>query len=91
MKFSQHFGLFVRSFFLQTGWNYLKYQNLGLMFVMWPFVEKLYKQDKDAIPSVVSRYLATFNTQPVMASFCFWIFRLSANDRHSPLIAAKFC
>ena len=71
MKFSQHVGLFVRSFFLQTGWNYLKYQNLGLMFVMWPFVEKLYKQDKDAIPSVVSRYLATFNTQPVMASFCF--------------------
>ncbi len=71
MKRSQYIGLFIRSFFLQTGWNYFKYQNLGLMFVMWPFVEKLYQRDKDAIPSVVSRYLATFNTQPVMASFCF--------------------
>ena len=71
MKFKEHFGFFMRSFFLQTGWNYLKYQNLGLMFVMWPFLKKLYADDKDAIPSVASRYLATFNTQPVLASFCF--------------------
>lgn len=71
MKFSQQFSFFWRSFFLQTGWNYLRYQSLGLLFVMWPFLKKLYGQDKDAIPSVVSRYLAVFNTQPVMASFCF--------------------
>lgn len=71
MKFKDQFTLFVRSFFLQTGWNYLKYQNLGLFFVMWPFLKGLYRQDEDALPSVVSRYLATFNTQPVLASFCF--------------------
>ena len=71
MQFKQHLGFFLRSFFLQTGWNFLKYQNLGLFFVMWPFLKKLYQQDRDALPSVVDRYLATFNTQPVLASFCF--------------------
>ncbi len=71
MNFKTQLTFFLRSFFLQTGWNYLKYQNLGFMFVMWPFLKKLYAQDQDAIPSVVSRYLSTFNTQPVLASFCF--------------------
>jgi len=71
MTFTQQVGFFLRSFFLQTGWNYLKYQNLGLFFVMWPFLKRLYATDPDAIPSVVTRYLSTFNTQPVMASFCF--------------------
>lgn len=71
MNFKQQFTFFIRSFFLQTGWNYMKFQNLGLLFVMWPFLKKLYKNDRDALPSVLSRYLAVFNTQPVLASFCF--------------------
>lgn len=70
MKFSQQLQLFCRSFFLQAGWNYMKFQHIGLTFVMLPFLKKLYRQDKDALPSVLSRYLETFNTQPIMASFC---------------------
>ena len=65
------FKIFLRSFFLQTGWNYMKYQNLGLTFVMLPFLKETYKDDRDALPSVLQRYLEIFNTQPVMASFCF--------------------
>ena len=71
MNFKQQFTFFIRSFFLQTGWNYLKFQSLGLLFVMNPFLTKLYRHDPDALPSVVGRYLATFNTQPILASFCF--------------------
>ncbi len=71
MNFTMHAKLFFRSFFLQTGWNFAKYQNLGLAFVMFPFLKKIYAQDKDALPSVLQRYLANFNTQPAMASFCF--------------------
>ena len=71
MKFSTHFRLFWRSFFLQAGWNYMKYQNLGLTFVMAPFLKNLYQKDPDALPSVLVRYLDNFNTHPVMASFCF--------------------
>ena len=71
MRFSMRFNLFLRSFFLQTGWNYMKYQNLGLTFVMLPFLKETYQNDRDALPSVLQRYLEIFNTQPVMASFCF--------------------
>ncbi len=71
MNFTMRLNIFLRSFFLQTGWNYMKYQNVGLTFVMLPFLKKLYEHDKDALPSVLTRYLETFNTQPVMASFCF--------------------
>nr|QGT50870.1 PTS mannose transporter subunit IID [uncultured Elusimicrobia bacterium] len=71
MNFAMRLNIFLRSFFLQTGWNYMKYQNVGLTFVMLPFLKKLYEHDKDALPSVLARYLETFNTQPVMASFCF--------------------
>ncbi len=64
------FRLFVRSFFIQTGWNFAKYQNLGLAFVMYPFLKKLYQPDPEALPSVLQRYLENFNTQPMIASFC---------------------
>ena len=49
----------------------MKYQNLGLTFVMLPFLRHTYQNDKEAMPSVLQRYLEIFNTQPVMASFCF--------------------
>ena len=63
--------MFFRSFFLQAGWNYVKYQNLGFALVMLPFLRRLYRQDPEALPSVMNRYLEAFNTHPVMASFCF--------------------
>lgn len=63
--------LFLRSFFLQAGWNFAKYQNLGFTFIMLPFLRQLYKDDPEALPGVMQRYLDTFNTNPVMASFCF--------------------
>ena len=71
MNFWLRVNLFLRSFFLQAGWNFAKYQNLGFAFVMLPFLRKLYRNDPEALPTVMQRYLDTFNTQPVMASFCF--------------------
>lgn len=71
MNFKTHFQLFLRSFFLQTGWNFVKYQNIGLTFVMIPFLKECYKNKSKELPSALTRYLETFNTHPVMASFCF--------------------
>ena len=70
INFSMHLRLFIRSFFIQAGWNFAKYQNVGLTFTMYPFLRTLYAQDKEALPSVLDRYLENFNTQPMMASFC---------------------
>ncbi len=71
MTFWLRLNMFFRSFFLQAGWNYVKYQNLGFALVMMPFLRRLYQQDPDALPTVLNRYLEAFNTHPVMASFCF--------------------
>ena len=71
MDFRLRLQLFFRSFFLQAGWNFAKYQNLGFAFVMLPVLRRLYKDDPDTIKGVMPRYLDTFNTHPVMASFCF--------------------
>ena len=64
-------NLFLRSFFLQAGWNFAKYQNFGFAFIMLPVLQRLYKDDPAALSAVMQRYLDTFNTQPVLASFCF--------------------
>lgn len=71
MPFWLRLNMFFRSFFLQAGWNYVKYQNLGFALVMLPFLRRLYRHDPEALPSVMNRYLEAFNTHPVMASFCF--------------------
>lgn len=71
MDFWLRVNMFFRSFFLQTGWNYVKYQNLGFTFVMLPVLRRLYAKDKESLPTVLQRYLDNFNTHPVMASFCF--------------------
>ena len=71
MNFWLKLNMFFRSFFLQTGWNFAKYQNLGFTFVMLPFLRKVYAQDREALPTVLQRYLDNFNTHPAMASFCF--------------------
>ncbi len=71
MNFWIRLNMFLRSFFLQAGWNFVKYQNLGFTFVMIPFLRHLYKEDREVLPTVLQRYLSVFNTNPIMASFCF--------------------
>lgn len=71
MNFRMRLNMFFRSFLLQAGWNYVKFQNLGFAFVMLPFLRKLYCNDPEAQATVLQRYLETFNTHPIMASFCF--------------------
>ena len=71
MKLLVRLNIFVRSFFLQTGWNYSKFQNIGLTFTMLPFLKQLYKDQPKKLPGVLKRYLTNFNTHPIMASFCF--------------------
>ena len=63
MRLSLKIQIFLRSFFLQTGWNYLKFQNIGLVFVMLPFLKQLYKDQPEKLPVVLKRYLENFNTQ----------------------------
>lgn len=60
--------MFLRSFFLQAGWNYERFQNLGFAFVLQPALERIYP-DREKLKAALLRHLQLFNTQPYMASF----------------------
>jgi len=61
-------SMFLRSFFIQAGWNYERYQNLGFAFTMEPALRKIYP-DAEKFKAAMLRHMQIFNTQPYMASF----------------------
>ena len=58
--------VFVRSFFLQTLWNYERMQNVGFAFSMVPFLEDI-TDSKTAFRKMLRRQLNFFNTHPYFA------------------------
>ncbi|GHT38885.1 hypothetical protein FACS189437_00760 [Bacteroidia bacterium] len=69
MKFKTRIIIFFRSMLLQAGWNYLRFQGFGFTFTMLPFLKNLYQGRN--LDAAVIRYMETFNTNPVTASFCY--------------------
>ena len=59
-----------RSLFLQSFWNYKKMQNIGMLFIMYPYLDSLYPVKDKFFSRAILRNLETFNTNPVMVSFC---------------------
>ncbi len=62
------FSMFLRSFFIQAGWNYERFQNLGFAFSLEPALKKFYP-DREKFKAAMLRHLHIFNTQPYMAGF----------------------
>ena len=62
------FSIFLRSFFIQAGWNFERFQNLGFAFAILPALRKIYASG-EALNTAVLRHLGLFNTQPYMAGF----------------------
>jgi len=60
--------MFLRSFFIQAGWNYERFQNLGFAFAIMPALKKIYPPGA-ARSAAVLRHLGIVNTQPYMAGF----------------------
>ncbi|MBP7795650.1 MAG: PTS system mannose/fructose/sorbose family transporter subunit IID [Elusimicrobiales bacterium] len=60
--------LFFKSFFLQSVFNYEKFQNIGLLFIISGFAKKIHS-DRDELKKFIERYNEIFNTQPYMAAF----------------------
>ncbi len=58
--------VFLRSLFLQAGWNPLGMQNLGMAYALYPALRALYPEGP-ALKAAVQRHLAFFNTHPYVA------------------------
>ncbi|MCX5784805.1 MAG: PTS system mannose/fructose/sorbose family transporter subunit IID [Elusimicrobia bacterium] len=62
------FSIFLRSFFIQAGWNYERSQNVGFAFALLPALRRVYGNTA-SFYSALLRHLEFFNTQPYMAGF----------------------
>jgi mannose/fructose/N-acetylgalactosamine-specific phosphotransferase system component IID len=62
-------NVFIRSFFIQSGWNYKSLLSLGFCFSILPLAKYLYKNDRDKIASFTKRHLNFINGHPFFMSF----------------------
>jgi mannose/fructose/N-acetylgalactosamine-specific phosphotransferase system component IID len=58
---------FARTLFLQTVWNFERYLNYGVAFVLCPVLRRLYPKEERG--QALGRHLDYFNTHPYMGSF----------------------
>lgn len=59
--------VFLRSFFVQAGWNFNRLQNLGFAWSMVPALDSLYS-DPQKRRAAILRHLELVNTHPYMAT-----------------------
>ena len=57
--------LFLRSFLLQSSWNFEQMQGLGALFVLSPLLRHLYQGEE--LTQACARHLSYFNTHPYVA------------------------
>jgi mannose/fructose/N-acetylgalactosamine-specific phosphotransferase system component IID len=58
--------VFKRSFLLQSCWSFERMQNLGFLYALEPWLERIYTDPDDRAEASL-RHLEFFNTQPYMA------------------------
>ncbi|MCL1972767.1 MAG: PTS system mannose/fructose/sorbose family transporter subunit IID [Endomicrobia bacterium] len=59
--------MFFKAFFIQALWNFERLQNIGFLFVLKPFLDKVYL-NPDRRKEAMIRHLGFFNTHPYMAN-----------------------
>lgn len=59
--------MFIRSFFLQSVWNFERMQNVGFLFAIKPMLDKIYNDENERNAAYL-RHLDFFNTHPYMAN-----------------------
>jgi len=58
----------IRSFYIQSAWNFERMLGLGLCFCLIPIARRLYTTDEE-VKDFLKRHLEFFNAHPYMASF----------------------
>lgn len=61
--------VFLRSFFIQSGWNYKSLLSLGFCFSIFPVAKFLYKDDRAKLTAFVKRHLGFINGHPFFLSY----------------------
>ena len=60
--------IFLRSLLWQASWNFTRMQCLGLVYAIYPLLERLYGRDSRKLNERLRRYMICFNTNPYLAA-----------------------
>lgn len=63
------FSIFLRTFLLQDFWNFARLQNIGMLYIMTPVLNRLYKERPEMYARARSRNLEAFNSHPAMSVY----------------------
>ena len=63
------FKIYIRTFFLQAYWNFARLQSIGMLYIMGPVLDRLYKNRPEMYLRAKSRNLEMFNSQPSMSTY----------------------
>lgn len=81
--------VFLRSFFLETLWNYPRMQNIGFTYCIFPALRRIHHSDRE-FREAVSRQLECANTHPSMAPlFAGLVSRMEQDSPASDLISFR--
>ena len=76
------FNIFLRSLFIQAGWNYKGMISMGFSFALVPLARLYYKDDPKAYNAFLRRQMGFFNAHPYFASYALGaVARLEQNIR----------
>ena len=68
-RYITYINIFIRSFFVQSGWNYKSLLSLGFCFAIAPVAKKLYKNDVKKYNRFIKRHLGFFNAHPYFTAY----------------------
>jgi PTS system mannose-specific IID component len=68
-RYISYIQIFIRSFFIQSAWNYKSLLSIGFCFSIVPVAKKLYKNDIKKYNQFVKRHLGFFNAHPYFSAF----------------------
>jgi len=92
MKMPLHLKLavFLRSFFIQNGWNFKSLISLGFCFAIVPLARRLYGGDIEKYNAFMRRQLNFFNAHPYFAAFALGsVSRLETDRQADPALAPE--
>jgi mannose/fructose/N-acetylgalactosamine-specific phosphotransferase system component IID len=83
-------GTFLRSFLIQSSWNYRTMIGTGFGFAMLPGLRRIFRDRPEALEAAVERHLEHFNAHPYLADVALGAsLRLEA-DGESPETVRRF-
>jgi mannose/fructose/N-acetylgalactosamine-specific phosphotransferase system component IID len=81
--------LYVRSFFVQTGWTYERMLAFGFTWILAPLARKLFPSAEEQ-RKFIRRHLVSFNANPYLASYAVGAVTKLEEDQTSPEQIERF-